>query len=383
MTEQQSPPEQMATGEGAGERGGNYKITIYELENFQGKKCELTEELHNINEKDLEKVGSIQVESGPWLGFERQAFAGEQFVLEKGDYPRWDSWSNSHNSDSLMSIRPLQIDSPDHKIHLFENVGYTGRKMEIVDDDVPSLWAHGFQDRVASVRALNGTQRTTQLMMASEHQMPASKQQQASSKIAIFEQENFQGRCHELSGACPNLKEAGVDKVGSILVHSGPWVGYEQASCKGEQFVFEKGEYPRWDSWTNSRRSDSITSLRPIKVVRAPRQPLPTRQTKDSQEHKIVLYENPSFTGKKIEIIDDDVPSFHAHGYQEKVSSVRVQSGTWVGYQYPGYRGYQYLFEKGDYKDSSDFGAQHPQIQSVRRIRDMQWHQRGAYHPTN
>lgn len=57
--------------------------------------------------------------------------------------------------------------------------------------------------------------------------------------------------------------------------------------------------------------------------------------------------------------------------------------GRWVGYQYPGYRGYQYLFEKGDYKDSSDFGAQHPQIQSVRRIRDMQWHQRGAYHPTN
>lgn len=54
-----------------------------------------------------------------------------------------------------------------------------------------------------------------------------------------------------------------------------------------------------------------------------------------------------------------------------------------MGYQYPGYRGYQYLFEKGDYKDSSEFGAQHPQIQSVRRIRDMQWHQRGAYHPSN
>ncbi|KAI1233054.1 hypothetical protein IHE44_0006247 [Lamprotornis superbus] len=397
MTEQQSPPEQMATGEGAGERGGNYKITIYELENFQGKRCELTEELPNITEKEMEKVGSIQVESGPWLGFERQAYAGEQFVLEKGDYPRWDSWSNSHSSDSLMSLRPLQIDSADHKIHLFENVGYTGRKMEIVDDDVPSLWAHGFQDRVASVKALNGTWVGYEYPGYRGRQHVFEKGEyrhwnewdanqpliQSVRRIAIFEQENFQGRCHELSGACPNLKEAGVDKVGSILVHSGPWVGYEQASCKGEQFVFEKGEYPRWDSWTNSRRSDSITSLRPIKVVRAPRQPLPTRQTKDSQEHKIVLYENPSFTGKKIEIIDDDVPSFHAHGYQEKVSSVRVQSGTWVGYQYPGYRGYQYLFEKGDYKDSSDFGAQHPQIQSVRRIRDMQWHQRGAYHPTN
>lgn len=160
--------------------------------------------------------------------------------------------------------------------------------------------------------------------------------------------------------------------------------------------------------------------------------------SQDSQEHKIVLYENPSFAGKKIEIIDDDVPSFHSHGYQEKVTSVRVQSGTWVcpptavisaptlpycyfllitcidlispaffskyfsnfcfspipwllrlcwlctswvGYQYPGYRGYQYLFEKGEYKDCAEFGAQFPQIQSVRRIRDMQWHQRGAFHP--
>lgn len=47
-------------------------------------------------------------------------------------------------------------------------------------------------------------------------------------QIAIFEQENFQGRCHELSGACPNLKEAGVEKVGSILVHSGPYVRGDQ-----------------------------------------------------------------------------------------------------------------------------------------------------------
>lgn len=124
------------------------------------------------------------------------------------------------------------------------------------------------------------------------------------------------------------------------------WVGYEQPSCKGEQYVFEKGEYPRWDSWTNSRRSDIIAAFRPIKVVRKPRflisssvlPPLTVHPlrfnasllSQDSQEHKIVLYENPSFAGKKIEIIDDDVPSFHAHGYQEKVSSVRVQSGTWV-----------------------------------------------------
>ena len=54
---------------------------------------------------------------------------------------------------------------------------------------------------------------------------------------------------------------------------------------------------------------------------------------------------------------------------------------SWVGYQYPGYRGFQYLFEKGEYKECAEFGAQLPQIQSVRRIRDMQWHLRGAFNP--
>lgn len=48
-------------------------------------------------------------------------------------------------------------DSADHKLHLFEKAGFEGRKMEIVDDDVPSLWAYGFQDRVASAKAVNGT----------------------------------------------------------------------------------------------------------------------------------------------------------------------------------------------------------------------------------
>ncbi|KAL4692878.1 hypothetical protein H8959_016688 [Pygathrix nigripes] len=230
--------------------------------------------------------------------------------------------------------------------------------MGSVSDD----FTNGDVKPVAEKRNL-GHSCTGQSTMASDHQTQAGKPQSLNPKIIIFEQENFQGHSHELNGPCPNLKETGVEKAGSVLVQAGPWVGYEQANCKGEQFVFEKGEYPRWDQQPEDR--------------------LPQLPEAHQSEHKIILYENPNFTGKKMEIIDDDVPSFHAHGYQEKVSSVRVQSGTWVGYQYPGYRGLQYLLEKGDYKDSSDFGAPHPQVQSVRRIRDMQWHQRGAFHPSN
>lgn len=43
-------------------------------------------------------------------------------------------------------------------------------------------------------------------------------------QIIVFEQENFQGRSHELSGPCPNLKETGVEKAASVLVQAGPYV---------------------------------------------------------------------------------------------------------------------------------------------------------------
>lgn len=55
------------------------------------------------------------------------------------------------------AVLPPFQDSADHKLQLYDNPGFDGRKIEIVDDDVPSLWGQGFQDRVASVKALNGT----------------------------------------------------------------------------------------------------------------------------------------------------------------------------------------------------------------------------------
>lgn len=41
------------------------QVTVYELENFQGKRCELSAECPSLTDSLLEKVGSIQVESGP------------------------------------------------------------------------------------------------------------------------------------------------------------------------------------------------------------------------------------------------------------------------------------------------------------------------------
>ena len=45
------------------------------------------------------------------------------------------------------------------------------------------------------------------------------------------------------------------------------WAGYEQQNMSGEMFMMEKGEYPRWDTWSNSYRCDRFMSVRPVRMV--------------------------------------------------------------------------------------------------------------------
>ncbi|RMC05856.1 hypothetical protein DUI87_17399 [Hirundo rustica rustica] len=204
-------------------------------------------------------------------------------------------------------------------------------------------------------------------------------------RIVVFDQENFQGRQMEFTAECLNLADRGFDG----------WVAYEQANMRGEMFILEKGEYPRWDTWSSSYRSDCFMSMRPVKM--------------EAEDHKISLYESADFKGNKMEIQEDDVPSLWAYGFCDRVGSVQVPVEprlfvvawvflvvglfwvawlflvvwpvlqSWVGYQYPGYRGYQYLFETGDFRHWNEWSAFQPQIQSIRRIRDMQWDQKGTF----
>lgn len=65
-------------------------------------------------------------------------------------------------------------------------------------------------------------------------------------------------------------------------------------------------------------------------------------------------------------------------GRQEKLAS-HIILRRWVGYEFPGYRGRQYVFERGEFRHWNEWDANQPQLQSVRRIRDQKWHKRGCF----
>lgn len=102
-------------------------------------------------ERRVSSVEHLDQQSGQLQPVLIQAFESGQYY--QCDIRRWDFLPSKHAETFWFSLQ----DSADHKLHLFENAGFEGRKMEIVDDDIPSLWVYGFQDRVASAKAINGT----------------------------------------------------------------------------------------------------------------------------------------------------------------------------------------------------------------------------------
>uniref|UniRef100_A0A8C3S295 Beta-crystallin A2 n=1 Tax=Chelydra serpentina TaxID=8475 RepID=A0A8C3S295_CHESE len=95
----------------------------------------------------------------PWVGFEYPEYQGQQFILEKGDYPRWEAWSGNsgYRTEHLLSFRPIKCaNHSDSKVTLYEAENFQGRRFEL-SDDFPSLQAMGWGSKeVASIKVNSG-----------------------------------------------------------------------------------------------------------------------------------------------------------------------------------------------------------------------------------
>ncbi|XP_019752070.1 beta-crystallin A3-like [Hippocampus comes] len=181
--------------------------------------------------------------------------------------------------------------------------------------------------------------------------------------MTVYDQEHFQGKRAEFTAGCQNIAECGLDNIRSLKVERGAWAAFEHSSFCGQQFVLEKGDYPRFEAYggSNAYRVERMSSFRPVGCA-------------NHKEARMTIYERENMSGGHFEL-SDDYPSLQAMGWSgNRVGSMRVQSGAFVCYQYPGYRGQQYIVDfncrGGEYKSFREFGshAQTPQIQSIRRI---------------
>uniref|UniRef100_A0A8C9FB02 Beta-crystallin A4 n=1 Tax=Pavo cristatus TaxID=9049 RepID=A0A8C9FB02_PAVCR len=175
----------------------SHPIVVWDEPFFQGKRHEFSTDCYSTPERGFSTVLWGQGHCG---------FQGQQFVLERGEYPCWEAWSgsNAYHVDRMSSFRPITC---------------------------------------------------------AEH---------GRSQLLLFEQENFQGRRGELSDDCPSLPALGWggSAVGSFLVCSGAWVCSQYPGYRGFQYLLESdshaGEYKHVREWGSHAQTGQVQSIRRV-----------------------------------------------------------------------------------------------------------------------
>nr|KAF6449948.1 crystallin gamma A [Molossus molossus] len=106
------------------------KITFYEDRGFQGHHFECSSDHPNL-QPYLSRCGSIRVDSGCWMLYERPNFQGPQYFLRRGDYSDHQQWMGL--SDSVRSCRVIPYTSS-HRIRLYERDDYQSLVSELTED---------------------------------------------------------------------------------------------------------------------------------------------------------------------------------------------------------------------------------------------------------
>ncbi|XP_064130332.1 gamma-crystallin N-like [Loxodonta africana] len=82
---------------------------------------------------------------------------------------------------------------------------------------------------------------------------------------------------------------------------------------------------------------------------------------------QITLYEGKHFTGWKLEVFGG-CDNFQDRGFMNRVNSIRVESGAWVCFEHPDFRGQQFILEHGDYPDFFRWNGHNDHMSSCRPV---------------
>ncbi|XP_036278030.1 gamma-crystallin C [Pipistrellus kuhlii] len=127
------------------------KITFYEDRGFQGRRYECSGDQPDL-QPHLSRCGSVRVDSGCWMLYERPDFQGAQHLVRRGDYPDPQQWLGP--SDGVRSCR-LIPQSSSHRLRLYEREDHKGHMMEL-SEDCPCLQDRFHRSEVRSLQVLEG-----------------------------------------------------------------------------------------------------------------------------------------------------------------------------------------------------------------------------------
>jgi hypothetical protein len=176
--------------------------------------------------------------------------------------------------------------------------------------------------------------------------------------MTVFDYADFQGRGVVIEGDVSNLDQIGFnDRIYSLVVEQGSWQLCEHADFRGACVSLEPGRYPNMGELRGKLSSVRVLPPAGGRIVSPVQSP---------SRGALVLYGQQGLQGRSIAIDSAVVRNLADLNFNDRASSVRIESGYWMLCSDANFEGECRTFGPGDY------GTLPPELQnrvsSARRI---------------
>ena len=184
---------------------------------------------------------------------------------------------------------------------------------------------------------------------------------QAVAQVTFYEREGFEGRSFSTDKQVVNFGQLGFnDRASSVVVVRGRWEVCEDARFSGRCVVLRPGRYP---SLAAMNLNDSVSSVRMVsRNVRVD----DNRYAPVPAVPQITFYEREGFQGQSF-TTEKQVGSFERQGFNDRASSVVVQSDVWEVCEDSWFSGRCIVLRPGRYPSLAAMGLS-DSVSSVRSV---------------
>ncbi|XP_056335184.1 beta/gamma crystallin domain-containing protein 2-like [Danio aesculapii] len=340
------------------------KLVLYEKPYFTGKSREIYSSMRDfLSRADKQQTlfmfsaGSLKVTGGCWVGYEKEGFRGNQYLLEEGEYHDWRVWGGVNSE--LRSVRVIQSDLSEPQLVLYAMPEQESEQDEErtfdVSEAVADVELFGFGINTRSIQVLSGAWVAYSHVDFSGNQYVLEKGFYNNcgdwgsgdnricslqpiltapsdgpilrNEVLLYSEPDFLGSCR----VCHHNQDALPESlmVKSCRVVGGSWVLYGGEKFSGSMYVLSEGDYPNLSSM--GLPADSrVRSVRAVPVSFC----VPS----------VSLFGLECFEGREVSI-DTQISSMQEEGFNTQFLSVRVNTGCWVLCEHSNYRGRQFLLE--------------------------------------
>lgn len=179
---------------------------------------------------------------------------------------------------------------------------------------------------------------TSALMMAG---LFAAATAAGAASVTFYQAENYGGRQFATDAPITDFGRNGFnDRVHSAVVHDGRWEICVDAEFQGSCSVLGPGAYPSLGA-----SAGRVGSVRPIDARSGGRRADERGRNRDA---RATLYEGPSLSGRSY-ALSETMPNLGGTGFNDRASSLHVDSGYWIFCSDSDFRGECRTFGPGDY----------------------------------